>query len=390
MERRSKERGSRSIPTSWQRAVYIPLIALLWVAFFLTAGWLLTHVVKTVLTLLLSGIVAFALTPLVSLLARRMPRVLAIAVAYVLGFAVVFGVIALVVVTAAGQVTHLVANLPKYAHQAQRLEPQVIRLLGPLGVTQANFQHAQQQSVAHVQQVGTAVASQSLGIVGGVLGVIIDIVLVLILSVYLTANRPKIAQRLRRETPGGHRWRTDLFIGIINQVVGGYIRGMLTLATLIGVLVGVGMWMLHVPYPVLLGLLAFFIEFIPVVGVLISGAVCVVLALFVSWITTLLVLGYFVFVHIIEGDVVGPRIMGKAVGIHPATGLIALVAGTELFGIWGALLAAPIAGLLQAIGTAAWLELRGGDPGAVLHEAMDANEQKEPVAAVPVPKPAQS
>jgi predicted PurR-regulated permease PerM len=39
-------------------------------------------------------------------------------------------------------------------------------------------------------------------------------------------------------------------------------------------------------------------------------------------------------VHVIEGDVIGPRIMGKAVGIHPATGLIALVAGTELFGIW--------------------------------------------------------
>lgn len=376
-----------SVPSSWQRAVYIPLIALLWVALCLTAGWLLTHVVKTVLTLLLSGIVAFALTPLVSLFGRWMPRILAIAVAYTLGFVVVFGVMALVVVTAAGQVTHLVGNLPQYAHQAQRLEPQLVRLLGPLGVTQAKFQHAQQQGIAHIQQVGTAVASQSLGIVSGVLGVIIDVVLVLILSVYLTANGPKIAQRLRRETPGGQRWRTDLFIGIINQVVGGYIRGMLTLATLIGVLVGLGMWILHVPYPVLLGMLAFFMEFIPVVGVLVSGVVCIVLALFVSWITALLVLGYFVIIHIIEGDVVGPRIMGKAVGIHPATGLIALVAGTERFGIWGALLAAPLAGLLQAIGTAAWLEFRGGDPGTVLHEAVEAMENGWEAAAVPVPKP---
>jgi predicted PurR-regulated permease PerM len=67
-------------------------------------------------------------------------------------------------------------------------------------------------------------------------------------------------------------------------------------------------------------------------------------------------------VHVIEGDVVGPRIMGKAVGIHPATGLIALAAGTELFGVWGALFAAPVAGLLQAMIAAAWIEFRTGEP----------------------------
>jgi len=84
------------------------------------------------------------------------------------------------------------------------------------------------------------------------------------------------------------------------------------------------------------------------------------------------VLGYFVVVHLIEGDIVGPRILGRAVGIHPATGLIALLAGSELFGVWGALFASPIAGLIQAIATAAWNEflahepaphdLRGGQP----------------------------
>jgi predicted PurR-regulated permease PerM len=78
------------------------------------------------------------------------------------------------------------------------------------------------------------------------------------------------------------------------------------------------------------------------------------------------VLGYFVIVHIIEGDVVGPRIMGRAVGIHPATGLIALVAGTEVFGIWGALFAAPLAGLLQSVALAAWVEFRGGQPQEML------------------------
>jgi predicted PurR-regulated permease PerM len=153
------------------------------------------------------------------------------------------------------------------------------------------------------------------------------------------------------------------------------------LALLIGVLVGAGLAVLGVPYAVLLGVLAFFMEFVPVLGVFISGAAALLIAIidFREVLKPLIVLAYFVFVHIIEGDVVGPRIMGKAVGIHPATGLIALVAGTEVWGIWGALFAAPIAGLLQAILVAAWIEWRGGEPHEVLKavaaEAEDRAEQ---------------
>ncbi|HWE61847.1 MAG TPA: AI-2E family transporter, partial [Chloroflexota bacterium] len=192
--------------------------------------------------------------------------------------------------------------------------------------------------------------------------------LILILSIYLTANGPKMARRLRRETPGQHRWRTDLLIAIVNRVVGGYIRGTLTMATLIGVLVGGGMLVLQVPYAIMLGVLAFFMEFIPFLGVFISGAACVLLALTKGWLLALIVVGYFVVVHVIEGDIVGPRVMGKVLGVHPALTLIGLVAGTELFGFWGALFAAPLVGLLQAVGTAIWKELRGQDPRMVVME----------------------
>src|SRR5206468_12147657 len=105
--------------------------------------------------------------------------------------------------------------------------------------------------------------------------------------------------------------------------------------------------------------------------ILVAAPVLVAIFDFRELLRPLIVLAYFVVVHVIEGDVVGPRIMGRAVGIHPATGLIALVAGTEVFGIWGALFAAPIAGLVQAIITAAWLELRGGKPQEVLAVVAD-------------------
>ncbi|HEY4389038.1 MAG TPA: AI-2E family transporter, partial [Ktedonobacteraceae bacterium] len=135
-----------------------------------------------------------------------------------------------------------------------------------------------------------------------------------------------------------------------------YIRGQILLCTLISVLVGVGMQILGVPYALLLGVLTFILEFIPILGTLVTGVICVLLALTKGWILAVIVLVYFIIVHIIEGDIVGPRVVGRSVGLHPIVALAALIAGGELFGIWGALFASPIAGVLQAFLIAVWIE----------------------------------
>jgi predicted PurR-regulated permease PerM len=251
--------------------------------------------------------------------------------------------------------------------------PRLEAFLAPLGIDPATLASLQQQAITELQAAGTTIARESVSRIAEVFGTLIDFVLVLILSIYLAADGARIAHWLKTETPGGRtRARARLLVAVINRVVGGYIRGVLTLAVLIGALVGVGLGVLGVPYAVLLGVLAFFMEFVPILGVFISGAASVLIAIFAfqEVLRPLLVLAYFVVVHVIEGDLVGPRIMGRAVGIHPATGLIALVAGTELFGVWGALFAAPVAGLVQATLAAAWLEFRGGRPDEVLQTAV--------------------
>ena len=348
---------SPSTTDRWQRALYAPLTILAWLAVAVVVGWLLGHVVRTIVMVSLSMILAFALAPIVALFSRWLPRPLAIAGAYILGIAMIVGFGTLLAVTAAEQVVNLVAELPIYAKNAQQFEPQLAALLGPFGVTSATLQSANQQFFAGLQQIGGILAAGSLSILTGVAGVIVDAVLTLMLSIYFVANGPGLANWLEHRMPRAQRPYMRLLISIVNQVVGGYVRGTLTLALLISVLVGGGLLVLGVPYAVLLGVLTFFMEFVPVIGVLVSGAVAVLVALSHGWVLAVVVLGYFAIVHVIEGDVVGPRIVGRAVGIHPATGLIALLAGTEIFGIWGALFASPIAGLLQAVVTAAWEEL---------------------------------
>jgi predicted PurR-regulated permease PerM len=82
--------------------------------------------------------------------------------------------------------------------------------------------------------------------------------------------------------------------------------------------------------------------------------VAVVLALTVSWQLALVTLIYTIIVDCIEGYVLSPRIMGRAVEIKPVVSLLAMIAGSELFGIWGAILAAPTMGLIQALAAAYW------------------------------------
>jgi predicted PurR-regulated permease PerM len=341
-----------------QRALLIPLVILAWLGLAVVVVWLLSHVTRALLIVVVATLIAFALTPLINLLARWIPRGIAIGLSYLVGFILIFGLLGVVVATAASQLSGFVANLPAYQSQAQHLQPALLGLLNPLGVTSAQVGQVESQAVTELKQFGSTAASSALGVVQLVLGAIVDAVLVLILSVYLAASAPRLIQRIREEAPRGQRRRATLLVGTVNQIVGGYIRGTFVLATLVGVLVGGGMALLNVRYALLLGILAFFMEFVPVLGVLVSGAVCVIVALFTGWITALLVVVYFAVVHVIEGDVVGPRIMGKAVGIHPGVAIVALVAGSELFGIWGALFGAPLAGLVQAIGVAVIREIR--------------------------------
>src|SRR5947209_10020698 len=196
----------------------------------------------------------------------------------------------------------------------------------------------------------------------GLVGAVLDVILVAVISIYLLAGGSRVSDWLRRNMPDQQQGRMRFLLDTLQRVVGGYIRGQVLLCGLVGVLVGVGMQVIGVPFALLLGVLAFVLEFVPVLGTLVSGTICVLLALTKGWVIAVIVLVYFVVVHVLEGDVVGPRIVGKTIGLNPVVSLAALIAGAELFGIAGALLASPVAGVLQALLIAIWLEWRETHP----------------------------
>lgn len=349
---------------SWINARDRGLAILIWLAILLAALWLLSHVVTSLLLISLAAVLAYALTPAVKLLDRWIPRSLAVVIVYILALSALGALAYLVFSTAVSQVTSFAQQLPDLLKPSSPQNPSGIeQLLRPLGVTDDQFNQTRQQVINWAESNAGQIANQAVPILTGVASAIVDLILVIVLSIYLVIDGPRAVAWMRRAAPIKQRHSTMFFLDTLGHTVGGYIRGEIFMAVLLGVLVGGGMFVFGLPYALLLGVMAAIFEFVPILGTLASGATCVLIALPTKgWVIALLVLGYFIVVHIIEGDIIGPRIIGRALGLHPVIAIIALVAGTELFGIWGAIFAAPLVGLIQAVLVALWTQWHKAHP----------------------------
>jgi predicted PurR-regulated permease PerM len=343
----------------WARRRDIPIAILAWIVLGMLIFWALGHVARSIIVFAIAALLAYALTPGVKLLERVVPRVVAIIIVYLVIWGAFGLLLYFIINTTIGQVISLAANVRLLVTQgATGPLAGLLETLRRFGISQSQLNGVFQQIVNQAEGVvGSAVP-----LITSIFGFIFDMIIVAVLSIYLLVDGSRVIQWLRTNTPLLQRERTLSTLDTFERVIGGYIRGQLLLSTLVGVLVGAGMALFQVPYAVLLGVMAFVLEFVPILGTITSGVICVLLALTKGWLVALLVLAYFVGVHILEGDVLGPRIVGRAVGVHPAVSLIALIAGGELFGIWGAIFASPLAGLVQAILTAVWTQWRKTHP----------------------------
>lgn len=365
----------------WVRSCGRPIAILAWLGVVFVILWAASHVTRMLLILLIAALLAFAAAPLVKILQRVMPRLLAILIVYLLVFSGLSLLLYTIVRTAIEQGTALAAQAhyllsPAGKQQLKALE----RPLTALGIPPDQLAALPQQILSHVGEL----ANNAVPLLFSFFDFMLNAVIIAVISIYLLIDGTRVAQWMRTNIPLIEQQRTNFMLDTLQRVVGGYIRGQFLLSTLIGLLVGIGMTLFHVPYALLLGVMAFVLEFIPVLGTLVSGMICVLLALTQGWLVALGVLGYFIIVHIIEGDVVGPRIVGKAVGLHPVVSLAALVAGSELFGIWGALFASPIAGVLQAFLIAFWSEWHARHPEQFPGQKEAVHQIEQNVADAPI------
>ena len=353
------------------------LVVLEYIALVLLTLWLSSFFVRTLLLFAIAALVAYVLFPVIRMLSRFLSRPIAFIIVYVVLLGGLGALAYFVVLTAVGQVSSLINQLGILLTPGSNgAPPPLVQFLEQFGLSQDQITGLKNQLVGQLEGLAQSVVP----FVASVLNSLLDVILVLVLSVYLLLDGQRLTTALATETPLAIRPRVRSFLTILQRVVGGYIRGQIIMSSLIGILVGLGMFLFHVPDAILLGVLAFILEFIPTFGTLTSGFVCVLIAFTQGWLIALFVLIYFVVVHILEGYIVGPRVLSKAIGVHPTVSMLALIAGGELFGIVGALFASLAAGLMQALLKSIYQEWRVSHPRQFPHQ----------VPAVPTPAPAQS
>ena len=162
----------------------------------------------------------------------------------------------------------------------------------------------------------------------------------------------------------------------------GYVRATFLVALVDAVGIGTGLAIMGIPLALPLASLVFLGAFIPLVGAVIAGFLAVVVALIAKgWIFALITLGLIIAVQQLEGHVLQPLVMGRAVSIHPLAVVLAIAAGGVLAGIVGALLAVPMVAFLNS----AVRVLLARDPAAEEEPEAEEAEEANPIAARPTP-----
>jgi predicted PurR-regulated permease PerM len=318
--------------------------------------WLLAQIAEPIVFMLLSIVLAYVLYPLVKILQHVMPRIVAILLVYlgVLLALSAFGYY--IVVTAIGQLTSLIQTVQTEAPRLLQYVQPAQNALNRIGITST-------QIASSVQQIG----NQVLAIIGSLpslvttfFTVVIDAIIVTSLSIYFLIDGPRILKWIRSNTPVRESDNVTFFMGTVNRMMGGFLRGQITLSAVMSIIIGVGLFIIGVPYALLLAVIVFVLEFVPQIGAYISGAIIILFALLLrGWQTALIVLVFSSIAQgILDGQILAPRILGQAVGLHPIVSIFALLVGSKLFGIVGAVFSAPLAGLIQVLIVAYWTSWR--------------------------------
>ena len=319
----------------------------------LLGGYFVYRITGVVLAVLLTILLAIILSAPVNYLHRRgLPRawgMLAV-VAALAATLWIFGLAVVPVVEA--QSRQLVATFPELLEEAVDLFNRIQGFFGlgaRVSLDGGSFSELGRQlltgsAVSTAAGVGLTVATAvSLGLV------------VLIATIYMVIRPEPWAEGFVSLFPAGWRQRTREILQELYHTVQRWFIGQLTAMSFIAVFWAVSLSVIGVPFALLLGILSGLISFVPYVGATISVVVPLLLALISEPFTAVYVIVAFVIIQQIEGNILQPLLMSRAVDLHPALVIFAILTMGTLFGIVGVFLAVPLVAVLQVLVRELWV-----------------------------------
>jgi predicted PurR-regulated permease PerM len=358
------------------------------------AGTLLSHFRDMVGPLMFALIFAYLLNPVISWVTAKtkLPWGLTVNLMYLVLFVLLVAGLTAVVVgivqQAQGLYQTLTEILPDVPTRLQSMLEALLTqpfkvgtfiidlskpiVLGPfsLDLSQSNLTPLLQQIVSTVQpflgQAGVAVGSLA-SVTASLFGWVLFL---LVISYYLLHDLRAIVPSLSQIVPKVFAYDAQRLAAELGPIWNAFFRGQITLAVVMGLIIGLTMALLGVRYALVLGLLAAAAEFVPIIGALVSATTCILVALFQPgnefglnqiWFAGL-VMGVYVVLQQVEGNWLAPRIVGGSLNLHPAAIIIGAVIAANLAGIVGLILAAPTLATLRLFGGYVYRKLFDMDP----------------------------
>jgi predicted PurR-regulated permease PerM len=334
------------------------------------ALWIIRAITGVILLIVLAIFFAYLIAPLVEFVHRPfqlrgrehiMPRVLAIAIVYLLLFGSLGITLYFLLPRLGNQITEFAQQSPVYftsaRARADSLKDFYVRYQIPVSAREAI-----NRNVTHVIETVGAYTTEGLGnLFIASLSYVPWLVLIPILAFFLLKDADSFRRSALQMLPRGRwRWRGDEFFQDVNSTLAAYIRAQLVACLLIGLICTGGFLLMGVPYPLVLGILAGLFEFIPLVGPLALAIIAALIASFYSVKLAIAVLFFLGVLRIAQDYVIYPRIIGQGIHLHPLAVILAVLAGAELAGVAGIFLAIPVIAI-ATVSYRHWLEHKGSE-----------------------------
>lgn len=304
----------------------------------LTLGgvWLILNLLDVIFLLFISFIFVSTLrSPVNFLTKKKIPRVLAILMVYILIIAVIVLIFRVVIPPLVEQTSLFIENIPGLINQLNNL-------------LVVNKIPTEQVSSSISSQLGNF-GSNAITITAGFLGSLFSILSLFVITFYSLLSWNQITSMIKSVFTGENEKRAERLINNIEAGLGAWVRGQLTLCLIIGTVTYIGLALLGVPYALPLAIVAGLFEAIPVVGPIIAGIIAILTAFTVSPVIGVATLALYFVIQQLENNLIVPTVMRRAIGINPLITILALIVGTKLYGVVGAILGVPVAVTIKII-----------------------------------------
>jgi predicted PurR-regulated permease PerM len=324
-----------------------------WLIAIALCGWLIYLLAPVLTPFVAAGLLAYIGDPLADFLQKRkIPRTLAVVIVFILTFLFLGLLVLLVGPLATTQIGALFNALPEIAHQLEEVWlPTVLRWL--------NLESGNDIGIgAFLSRYGDMVGSWSgklllgVGKSGGVLAAaVISLFLIPILTFYMLRDWDSFISHLGALVPNSQR---DTIFGLAretNDVLGAFLRGQLLVMLALAAIYSLGLTLVGLNFAIAIGVVAGLVSFVPYLGFVIGiGLAGLTVVLEPNPLLNLAgVIATFIIAQLIEGSLLTPKLVGDRIGLHPVLVIFAVVAGGQLFGFFGILLALPAAAVLSVL-----------------------------------------